>query len=121
MRATRDLIIGTVIIAWAGTAYGASLAPEEAKSHVGEKATVCGLIASTKFADRSRGEPTFLNLGKAYPNQVFTAVIFGSDRGKFGTPEISFQGKRVCVTGEIRSYRGKPEIILQDPKQLSEE
>jgi DNA/RNA endonuclease YhcR with UshA esterase domain len=51
---------------------------------------------------------------------VFTAVIFGADRSKFGTPEASLRGKRVCVTGQIRDYRGKAEIILNDPSQLSE-
>jgi hypothetical protein len=48
------------------------------------------------------------------------AVIFGSDRKKLGTPEMSLREKQVCVTGEIRLYQGKPQIILRDPKQLSE-
>jgi DNA/RNA endonuclease YhcR with UshA esterase domain len=47
-------------------------------------------------------------------------VIFGSDRAKFGTPDTALRGKRVCVTGQIRDYRGKPEIILNDPGQLGE-
>jgi len=58
-------------------AHAANLTPEEASGHVGENATVCGVVASGKFADRSKGQPTFLNLDKAHPNQVFTAVIFG--------------------------------------------
>jgi len=55
-----------------------------------------------------------------YPNEVFTAVIFVSSRPKFGTPETTFRGKCVCVTGQVRNYRGKPEIIVSDPSQLSE-
>ena len=58
--------------------------------------------------------------GMPYPNEVFTAVIFVSSRPKFGTPETTFRGKRVCVTGQVRNYRGKPEIIVSDPSQLSE-
>jgi DNA/RNA endonuclease YhcR with UshA esterase domain len=42
------------------------------------------------------------------------------DRAKFGTPETSLRGKRVCVTGQIRDYRGKPEIILNEPSQLAQ-
>jgi DNA/RNA endonuclease YhcR with UshA esterase domain len=61
-----------------------------------------------------------LNLGKPYPNQVFTAVIWGSDRSKFGSPENSLNGKQVCVTGHIQLYRGKPEIVVRDTNQLSE-
>jgi hypothetical protein len=92
------------------------LTPEDAATHVGETATVCGVVASVKSAPGS----TFLDLGKPYPNEVFTAVILDYDRVKFGTPETTLRGKRVCVTGQIRDYRGEPEIILTDPSQLSQ-
>jgi hypothetical protein len=78
------------------------------------------LVASAHFANRTTGQPTFLNLAKPYPNQVFTAVIWGSDRSKFGTPETSLNGKQVCVTGRIELYRGKPEIVVHDTNQLKE-
>jgi hypothetical protein len=54
---------------------------------------------------------TLLDLGKSSPKAVFTAVINGDNRAKFGTPEISLRGKRICVTGQIRGYQGKPEIV----------
>jgi DNA/RNA endonuclease YhcR with UshA esterase domain len=41
------------------------------------------------------------------------------DRAKFGNPETSLLGKRICVTGPISYYHGKPEIVLTDPDQLS--
>lgn len=34
----------------------------EAKDHIGDRATVCGKVASTHDAKSSKGEPTFLNL-----------------------------------------------------------
>jgi hypothetical protein len=98
----------------------ADLAAEEAAHHVGETATVCGIVVSGKFDDNLRSQPTFLDFEKPYPDQVFTAVIFGSDRKKFGAPETALRGKRVCVTGKIQDRSGLPEIILSDPKQLSE-
>lgn len=98
-------------------AQAASLRPGDAASHVGETETVCGMVASVHFAFRSRGQPTFLNLGRAYPNQEFTAVIWGEDRPKFGKPE-SLAGHNVCVTGPITLYRGRPEVILQSTAQL---
>jgi hypothetical protein len=58
----------------------------EAGSHIGEVQTVCGMVASSKFASQSKKQPTFINLDKAYPNQIFTIVIWGSDRGKFSEP-----------------------------------
>src|ERR1017187_2168224 len=47
---------------------------EQAKSHIGENATVCGVVASTHFAASSRGEPTFLNLDKPYPKKLAVAA-----------------------------------------------
>ncbi|MFI5089166.1 MAG: hypothetical protein ACHP7P_03810 [Terriglobales bacterium] len=90
----------------------------EAKDHVGEHATVCGQVVSTHLAARSRGTPTFLNLDKPYPNQIFTIVIWGSDRAKFGDPEEAFRNKHICVTGQISSFRGVPEVVAKTPGQI---
>jgi hypothetical protein len=48
----------------------ATLSPEDAPSHIGQSATVCGVVASTKFDAHLRSQPTFLDFGKPYPNQV---------------------------------------------------
>jgi len=100
--------------------HAATLTPDEATGHVSENASVCGVVASAKYVEGSRGSPTFLNLGKVYPDHVFTCVIFGSDRAKFGTPEISLRGKQVCCTGKIEAYKGRPEIKLHDSNRLTE-
>lgn len=97
------------------------LTAAEAKQHIGEIATVCGVVADARYAEKTKGSPTFLNLDKAYPNAIFTAVIWGSDRAKFGKPEVEFKGKRICVTGKIEEYRGAPEMALTDPKQITKE
>jgi DNA/RNA endonuclease YhcR with UshA esterase domain len=114
------LTVAALLGLWSFPVAATSISPEDAVRHIGETATVCGVVASAKFAAGSRAQPTFLDLDKPYPNAPFTAVIFGSDRAKFGTPETTLGGKRVCVTGQVRDYRGKPEIILNDPSQLSE-
>ncbi len=93
----------------------------EAKEHFGETATVCGEVVSARYADSTKGQPTFLNLDKPYPNQVFTVVIWGNNRSKFGTPEDAYKGKRICVSGKITAYGGLPEIVADDPKQIRTE
>jgi hypothetical protein len=93
----------------------------EAKNHVGEEATVCGSVASARFASSTRGQPTFLNLERPYPNQIFTIVIWGRNRARFGSPEAEYRGKRICVTGTIEDYRGAPEIEARAPSQIKVE
>ena len=95
------------------------LTAAEAKDHIGEQATVCGRVASTRYAATTRGKPTFLNLDKPYPNPIFTALIWGGDREKFGTPEEKFRDKQICVTGKISQYRGGAETVVSDPQNIA--
>lgn len=118
MHLLRLTIVSLALVIPAIAAHADPLAPEDASKHVGEKTTVCGVVASAKYAAQSGGRPTFLDFGKPYPDAIFTALILGTDRPKFGTPEKTVPGKQVCVSGEIKLYRGKPEILLTDPKQL---
>ena len=120
MNPARLLAASTVVGLWTFSANAADLRPEDAASHIGETATVCGVVASAKFEAHARSKPTLLDLGKSYPHAVFTAVIYGDHRSKFGTPETSLRGKRVCATGRISDYHGKPEIVLTDPSQLTQ-
>lgn len=96
-----------------------TLTAEQAKDHVGETATVCGEVASSHYAYNTRGHPTFLNLDRAYPHQIFTIVIWGNDRGKFDHPERRYRHKHICVTGTIKMYRHVPEIIARTPRQIN--
>lgn len=113
--------VGLVLLYMLALPLHASVAATEAKNHVGENATVCGEVASAHYAMRSRGSPTFINLDRPYPNQVFTVVIWGSDRPKFGNPETAYEGKHVCVTGRITLYRGAPETVASEPSQIKAE
>lgn len=98
---------------------GEYLTPEHAKNYLGSTQTVCGNVASTYFAKKSRGKPTFINLNKPYPNHIFMAVIWIEDRGKFSyRPETALKGKNICVSGEIKAYKGTPEIIVRNPFQI---
>ena len=94
------------------------LTAPEAKDHIGEQATVCGKVASARYAATTRGKPTFLNLDKPYPSQVFTILIWGDNRAKFGIPEEQYRDKQICVTGKITEYRSGPEIVVSDPQNI---
>jgi hypothetical protein len=99
-------------------AQAKKITPAEAKDHVGEHATVCGKAVSTHFAKTTKGEPTFLNLDEPYPKQIFTILIWGSDRSKFGVPETRYRDQDICVTGTVTSYKGSPEIVATESTQI---
>ena len=97
-----------------------SLSWDEAAKHVGEYVTVEGRVVSTHYASTTRGQPTFLNIGKPYPDKDrFTVVIWGRNRGKFeGVPEDTYRGKLIRVTGTINLYAGTPQIEAQSQDQI---
>jgi hypothetical protein len=119
-RATQLRFLTVVWLAARATiALAASLTPEEAASHVGETATICGLVASTTYLAEAPMAPTFIDIGKAYPNELFSAIILDNDRAKFAASANSLRGRSICVTGEIFLYQGAPKMMLRDPSQLS--
>ena len=118
MRTIRVLVLAVVVCAvGALTSAAATLSAADAKKHIGEQATVCGQVASERTATGSRGEPTFINLDAAYPNQIFTILIWGENRQNVGM--LPSDGARVCATGRIQEYRGVPEIVVRSKAQLS--
>lgn len=86
----------------------------DAAKHYGEYATVEGTIVAT----HNSGKACFLNFHPDY-KRYFTAVIFALAFPRFpANPENYYYGKKVCVSGYIKEYKGKPEIILNDPSQI---
>jgi len=116
MRWRRTALFVLLILAGFASAKGQSVSAADARNHIGEKATVCGKVASERTATRSRGEPTFINLDAPYPQQVFTILIWEENRQNVGT--LPQEGSRVCATGTIQDYRGVPEIIVRSSVQL---
>lgn len=96
------------------------LTVEQAKNFVGKAVVVEGQVTGIRFLEQSERKPVFLNFGEAFPNHAFTVVIFGKDRAKFGEtpPEKLFEGRRVRVRGKIEEYRGKPQIVVEDPAHI---
>jgi len=91
-----------------------TIAWQDASKHYGENVTIEGTVAETY----NSGKVCFLNFDTNYRNS-FTAVIFASDFHLFpANPQDYYYGKRVRITGHIKEYSGRPEIILNDPGQM---
>ena len=99
-----------------------SISWDEAKYHIGERTTVCGPVVDATWASGSNGKPTFLNLGKPYPDpDRFTVVIWIQYRSNFPqAPEEYYLGKTICVTGLIDEYKGIPQIEVKYPSEIQE-
>ena len=87
----------------------------EAIAHIGETANVVGTVVSVRTSRRGN---TFLNFGRDYPHQTFTVVLL--DPNHPAREELSLlKGRKVSVRGQIRLYKGQPEIVIKDPAQVA--
>jgi DNA/RNA endonuclease YhcR with UshA esterase domain len=96
----------------------ATINANEAKDHIGETVTICDRVVSTYYYEKGKGQPTFLNFGAKYPNNTFDVVIWAEDAMMFPSKPIDLSGKPVCVTGRIKLYKGKPEMIVKYSSQI---
>lgn len=119
MRIMRPLFYALLLIAVAACsphkARPGTIPQEQAGSYVGQTVTVEGKVSEV-HTTRS-GSATFINMGGTYPDNTFAGVIFASDMETVG--DVSeLDGKTVDINGEVRLYRGKPEIVIASRDQI---
>lgn len=114
----RILIITAILFAGI-SGYSQTYKPEDASKHIGDSITICGKAFGGKFLENAKNQPTFINMGAAFPNHQLTIVIWADVRKKLSyIPEEKLKDKDICITGKIEEYKGKPQIVLQDPGQI---
>jgi DNA/RNA endonuclease YhcR with UshA esterase domain len=109
---TLVLAFGFAIIT--APAFAQAIAPADAKAQVGKTVTVEGTVDNVHTTASGN---TYIDLGGRYPNNTFAAVIFSQDTSKFPNA-AALKGKTVDITGPIKLYKDKPEIVLKSADQL---
>lgn len=87
----------------------------EAPNHIGEYAGIRGRVVQVYT---SRKGTIFFDYSSNYRNCPFSAVIFASSVKNFENMS-QYENQEITVTGQIKSYQGKAEIILNSPNQIS--
>ncbi|MCH2022788.1 MAG: DNA/RNA non-specific endonuclease [Saprospiraceae bacterium] len=89
----------------------------EADLFVDKKACVCGVIVSTR---KTSTGSVFFNFDSKFPNHTFSGSIWSDNVKNFTyEPEIEFLGKKICISGKIREYKGKPTMNVEHEKKVT--
>jgi hypothetical protein len=106
------LLLATMVCCWAEP-----IPPEDAKNHIGENASVRGLVEQVSFSKKGHA---FLNFGGRYPNQVFTGFIPAQNVVAIGGQQFlqSLAGNPITLRGKIELYKGRPEIVISSSSQI---
>jgi len=84
----------------------------------GQLVTVCAKVTGTHITN-GKSKTTFINFGKPFPNHTFSVVIFEKDLQNFTyKPAKKLLDKKICVSGKIKIYNGKPEMIISLEDQI---
>lgn len=87
---------------------------DRAGQFIGQTITVTGRIVRTFRNDKV----CFLNFHNNF-TRYMSIVIFSHKFKHFPkNPDKYYLNRTVCVTGKIKEYEGKPEIILNNPTQI---
>ena len=95
-----------------------SVSADSLAKYEGKTITVCAKVTGTHMTS-GKSKTTFINFGKPFPDHTFSVVIFKKDLQNFSyKPAKKLLDKKVCVTGEIKIYKGKPEMIISREDQI---
>ena len=118
----RTLILAIFLVIASSISVSAQtkITPDEAAKHIGDSVTVCGKIFGGKYFDRGENKITLLNMGAAYPQSPLTIVIEADSRKNFNNkPEEFYAEKEVCITGIVKEFKGKPQIIITKETEIT--
>lgn len=89
----------------------------EAEMHIDKKATVCGTVVATRVLKDAKG--VIVNLDQRFPNALFSFTIWQNNIPNFSYEPASYLlNKKICVTGLISKYRGKPTMEVRNEKAI---
>jgi DNA/RNA endonuclease YhcR with UshA esterase domain len=91
------------------------IATEDAEKYIGKRVMVC----SKAYGVKELPNINFINLGAHFPDNPLTIVVFSGDKANFKDGVAIYDNKTVCITGTIKEYKGKPEIIITKPQDIS--
>lgn len=90
----------------------------QAKYHIGNKATICGTVVSTRRTKKANA--LYLNFDRMYPNQDFYATVWESNSPNFSyDPETFLQGRKICVTGMITTFSDIARISINNETEIT--
>lgn len=91
---------------------------KEAVNHIGERVRVRGAVSSVRKSRKA----VFINFGNG-AEKDFIAVIFKDSLSAFsfkGIDPMGYKGKVIEVTGVVKMYKQRPEIIVKTPLQIAD-
>ncbi len=114
----KKLLSVITTICFSQTMFSQTVALDSVAKYEGKTITVCSKVLGTHVSSGEKKNTT-LNFGKPYPDNTFTVFIAESDLTNFKyNPSEFLKDKTICITGTVKMYKDKPEIIVSKEEQI---
>lgn len=90
-----------------------TITPNDANKYIGKNVVIIGTIDQITHTTKA----VYVNMGGFYPKNTFAAVIFSKNFDTFKDIDTFLQ-KEVYISGTIKVFNDKPEIIVESSSQL---
>ncbi len=122
MRSCATLLAAVVLTAVHADEPVKPLTPAEAAKKVNEKCTIEMEVKAVGMA--TSGKVVFLNSEADFKSPKNFTIMLSSKameklkKAKIDDPTVRYKDKTVRVTGTVKLYKEKPEIIIDDPDDI---
>jgi hypothetical protein len=114
----KNLFLLTTAICFSLISFSQTVPLDSVAKYEGKTITVCSKVLGTHVSSGEKKNTT-LNFGKPYPDNTFTVFIGESDLANFKyNPSEFLNDKNICITGVVKMYKDKPEIIVSKEEQI---
>ena len=116
----KKLVVIAAAFLFSQNAFSQKTVPlDSVAKYEGKLITVCSKVTGTHVSNGDMKNVS-LNFGKPFPDNSFSVFIKEEDLKNFKyNPSESLKEKTVCVTGTVKIYKGKPEIVITKEDQLT--
>jgi hypothetical protein len=94
--------------------------PADVLKHRGKIVNFIGLVTHTEHFTSKKESFVLIYIGGNDSSEAIRLLVPKADRPNFKVdPETIYLGQYVQVRGKVESYKGKPQIIIQNDKQIA--
>ena len=98
--------------------FSQTVSADSIAKYEGKTVTVCSKVIETHVSGGDKKNVT-LNFGKPFPKNTFAVFIAEGDVANFkNNPAEFYKDKNICITGPVKMYKDKPEIVVTKEDQI---
>jgi hypothetical protein len=114
----KKLFIPGIALLATQISFGQTVSIDSVAKYEGKTVTVCSKVTGIHVSSGDKKNVN-LNFGKPFPENSFSVFITEADLKNFKyNPAETLKDKTICVTGKVKIYKDKPEIVVTKEEEI---